>query len=160
VNRYLVHHWRERVPKSSWPVQEDRRKFLKDILSILWRARRFILADGQNAISRALNWFKNIIILSSSKWSWDEVLYLYRERDEVEKKFDDLKNELEVMPPRVQNVETLHGLLFIFFISLILRAILLLWVWEAKLLDKISQLFSHPVEPLFSFRYFMNHNVR
>ena len=42
------------------------------------------------------------------------------------------------MPPRVQNVETLHGLLFIFFISLILRAILLLWVREAKLLDKIS----------------------
>jgi transposase len=65
-------------------------------------------------------------------------LSLYRERDEVEKKFDDLKNELEVMPLRVQKVETLQGLLFIFFISLILRAILLRRAREAKLLDKSS----------------------
>jgi len=39
------------------------------------------------------------------------VLSLYRERDEVEKKFDDLKNELEVTPLRIQKVETLKGLL-------------------------------------------------
>jgi transposase len=92
-----------------------------------------------NAISQAVNRFgKTIILLSSSKRSWDEVLSLYRERDEVEKKFDDLKNELEVMPLRVQKVETLQGLLFIFFISLILRAILLRRAKEAKLLDKSS----------------------
>jgi transposase len=66
------------------------------------------------------------------------VLSLYRERDEVEKKFDDLKNELEVMPRRVQKVETLKGLLFIFFISLVLRAVLLRWARDAKLLDKSS----------------------
>jgi len=49
------------------------------------------------------------------------VLSLYRERDEVEKKFDELKNELEVTPLRVQKIETLQGLLFIYFISLILK---------------------------------------
>ena len=91
-----------------------------------------------NAISQAVNRFGKTILLSSSKRSWDEVLSLYRERDEVEKKFDDLKNELEVMPLRVQKVETLQGLLFIFFISLILRAILLRRTREAKLLDKSS----------------------
>jgi hypothetical protein len=42
------------------------------------------------------------------------------------------------MPQRVQKVETLQGLLFIFFISLILRAILLRRAREAKLLDKSS----------------------
>ncbi len=42
------------------------------------------------------------------------------------------------MPLRVQKVETLQGLLFIFFISLILRAILLRRAREAKLLDKSS----------------------
>ena len=66
------------------------------------------------------------------------MLSLYRERDEVEKKFDDLKNELDAMPLRVHKVETLQGLLFVFFISLILRAILLRRVREAKLLDKKS----------------------
>ena len=91
-----------------------------------------------NAISQAMNRFGKTILISSTKRSWDEVLSLYRERDEVEKKFDDLKNELEVMPLRVQKVETLKGLLFIFFISLVLRAVLLRWARDAKLLEKSS----------------------
>ena len=91
-----------------------------------------------NAISQATNRFGKTILLSASKRNWDEVLSLYRERDEVEKKFDDLKNELDAMPLRVHKVETLQGLLFVFFISLILRAILLRRAREAKLLDKKS----------------------
>ena len=91
-----------------------------------------------NAISQAANRFGKTILLSATKRRWDEVLSLYRERDEVEKKFDDLKNELEAMPLRVQKIETLQGLLFIFFISLILRAILLRKARDAELLDKKS----------------------
>lgn len=91
-----------------------------------------------NAISQASNRFGKTILLSATKRRWDEVLSLYRERDEVEKKFDDLKNELEAMPLRVQKIETLQGLLFIFFISLILRAILLRRARAAELLDKKS----------------------
>ena len=66
------------------------------------------------------------------------MLSLYRERDEVEKEFDDLKNELEAMPLRVQKVETLKGLLFIFFISQVLRAALLRRARDAKLLEMSS----------------------
>jgi transposase len=91
-----------------------------------------------NAISQAANRFGKTILLSATKRRWDDVLSLYRERDEVEKKFDDLKNELEVMPLRVQKIEKLQGLLFIFFISLILRAILLRRARDAELLDKNS----------------------
>ena len=91
-----------------------------------------------NAISQAVNRFGKTILISSTKRSWDEVLSLYRERDEVEKKFDDLKNELEVMPLRVQKLATLQGLLFIFFLSLILRAMLLRRARNAKLLEKSS----------------------
>jgi transposase len=91
-----------------------------------------------NAISQATNRFGKTILISAAKRKWDEVLLLYRERDEVEKRFDDLKNELEVMPLRVQKIETLRGLLFIFFISLIMRAILLRRAREAQLLDKKS----------------------
>ena len=91
-----------------------------------------------NAISQALNRFGKVVLLSATKRRWDEVLSFYRERDEVEKKFDDLKNELEVMPLRVQKIETLQGLLFIFFISLVLRAILLRRARAAELLDKKS----------------------
>jgi transposase len=91
-----------------------------------------------NAISQAVNRFGKTILLSATKRSWDEALSLYRERDEVEKKFDELKNELEVMPLRVQKIETLQGLLFVFFISLILRALLLRRARDAQLLDKSS----------------------
>jgi transposase len=91
-----------------------------------------------NAISQAVNQFGKTILLSATKRNWDNVLSLYRERDEFEKKFDELKNELDVMPLRVQKIETLQGLLFIFFISLILRAILLRRARDAELLDKKS----------------------
>ena len=91
-----------------------------------------------NVISQAVNRFGKTILLSATKRCWVEVLSLYRERDEVEKKFDDLKNELEVMPLRVQKVETLKGLLFIFFVSLVLRAVLLRRARNAGLLDKSS----------------------
>jgi len=91
-----------------------------------------------NAISQSANRFGKTILISSTKKDWNEVLSLYRERDEVEKKFDDLKNELEAMPLRVHKIETLQGLLFVFFVSLILRAILLQKARAAKLLDKKS----------------------
>ncbi len=91
-----------------------------------------------NAISQAVNRFGKTILISATKRSWDEVLSLYRERDEVEKKFDELKNELEIMPLRVQKIETLQGMLFIFFISLILRSLLLRRARDAELLDKNS----------------------
>lgn len=91
-----------------------------------------------NAISQTVNRFGKTILLSATKRSWDEVLSLYRERDEVEKKFDELKNELDVMPLRVHNIETLQGLLFIFFISLVIRAMLLQRARDAEMLDKKS----------------------
>lgn len=91
-----------------------------------------------NAISQAVNRFGKTILLSATKRNWDEVLSLYRERDEVEKKFDELKNELDILPLRVQKIETLQGLLFIFFISLILRALLIRRARDAMLLDKNS----------------------
>ena len=100
--------------------------------------RKIQLHRRVNAISQAVNRFGKTILLSATRRKWDEVLLLYRERDEVEKRFDDLKNELEVMPLRVHKIETLQGLLFIFFISLILRAILLRRARDAELLDKRS----------------------
>ena len=65
-------------------------------------------------------------------------LSLYRERDEVEKKFDELKNELDILPLRVNKIETLQGLLFIFFVSLVIRARVLQKARNAELLDKNS----------------------
>lgn len=96
------------------------------------------LKRRSNAISQAVNRFGKVILLSSTKRRWDEVLSLYRQREIVEKEFDNLKNDLDVMPMRVSKVSTLKGLLFIFFISLIIRSLLLQKARNAELLGKNS----------------------
>jgi transposase len=96
------------------------------------------LRRRSNAISQAVNRFGKVILLSSTKRRWEEVLSLYRQRDAVEKEFDNLKNDLDVMPLRVSKLSTLRGLLFIFFISLVIRSLLLQKARDAELLGKNS----------------------
>ena len=62
------------------------------------------LKRRSNAISQAVNRFGKVILLSSTKRRWGEVLSLYRQRDAVEKEFDNLKNDLDVMPLRVSKL--------------------------------------------------------
>lgn len=54
-----------------------------------------------------------------------EILEIYRNRDVVEKSFDDLKNELEMKRLRIHSSDTAQGKLFIAFIALIVRSYLL-----------------------------------
>jgi transposase len=104
-----------------------------------WIQDRVIhLKRKSNAISQAVNRFGKVVLLSSTKRSWEEVLSLYRNRDLIEKEFDNLKNELDVMPLRVSKLSTLKGLLFIFFISLVIRSLLLQKARNAGLLGKNS----------------------
>jgi transposase len=51
----------------------------------------------------------------------DDCLLTYRERDVVEKGFDQLKNDVKKIPLSVKKDDTLRGLLFVYFIALILR---------------------------------------
>ncbi len=96
------------------------------------------LRRRQKAIAQEENRFGKMILLSSQALAWDQILSLYRERDEVEKQFHQLKNELGLMPLRIQKMKSLRGLLFIFFVALLLRSQLLRKAGEAGLLAKQS----------------------
>jgi transposase len=96
------------------------------------------LRRRQKAIAQAENRFGKMILLSSQVATWDSVLSLYRERDEVEKQFDQLKNELGLLPLRIQKIVSLRGLLFVFFVALLLRVQLLNRAREAGLLARRS----------------------
>jgi hypothetical protein len=96
------------------------------------------LRRRQKAIAQEEDRFGKMILLSSHAMAWDQILSLYRERDEVEKQFLQLKNELGLMPLRIQKRGSLRGLLFIFFIALLLRSRLLRKAGEAGLLGKQS----------------------
>jgi len=56
----------------------------------------------------------------------------------VEKLYDELKNDLDLLPPRVRKNETLAGVVFIYFVAMVVRSLLLQRARAAKLLDKAS----------------------
>jgi len=90
------------------------------------------------SISQTVNRFGKMILISSSRKNWDEVLSQYRQRDMIEKEYAILKRDLEIMPMRVHKMETLKGLLFVFYLSLIIRTHLMNRARGCGLLEKLS----------------------
>jgi transposase len=91
----------------------------------------------RNAISQLANRCGKTILLTSRDMTWKDALTVYRQRDEAEAGFDQLKNELQTLPLRVSGMATLQGLLLVLFLSLLLRGLLLRRAREANLLGKI-----------------------
>ena len=64
-----------------------------------------------------------------------EALQVYRDKDVVEKCFDDLKNVLDMKRLRMHSIETVDGRLFVQFIALILMSELRRAMRESKLIE-------------------------
>ena len=67
-----------------------------------------------------------------------ECLSIYRNRDSIEKAFRTLKTDLDIFPMRVRKESTIRGMLFIFFISLIIRTALMRGMISSGLMKKYS----------------------
>ena len=90
------------------------------------------------AISQKVNRMGRFLILYRGETDWQECLANYRGKDLIEKGFEILKNDLEIYTPNVQKEETLRGLLFAGFISLILRMRLIKKMKETGLIKHYS----------------------
>ena len=99
---------------------------------------RFDVEIRKNAVSQAINKFGKFILLYRGKFTWEECLSLYRSKDVVEKGFDSLKNDIDLMPAYVRTESTLRGYLFIAFLALILRMKLMRLMIQANLSKKFS----------------------
>lgn len=66
-----------------------------------------------------------LIAETDFKKSTADILQIYRNRDVVEKSFDELKNELDFKRLRIHNTETLRGKVFCAFIALIVKSYML-----------------------------------
>jgi len=112
----------------------------KDARFIEWKAvdGRFEVALRKNAVSAALNKMGKFILLYRGEFSWIECLSLYRSKDVVEKGFDALKNDIDLMPANVRSDSSLRGYLFVAFLALILRMKLMRLMIEAGLNKKYS----------------------
>ena len=99
---------------------------------------RFVITIKDNAVSQRVNKMGLFILLYEGDFTWDECLSLYRSRDLVERSFDMLKNDLDVMPLNIKKRESLCGLMFISFLSLLVRMHILKQLQKTGLLKKCS----------------------
>jgi len=67
-----------------------------------------------------------------------QALMVYRNKDAVEKCFDDLKNQLDMKRLRIHSSPAMDGRLFVQFIALILTSVLRKKMQEAKLTEKYT----------------------
>jgi transposase len=118
----------------------------RDAKFIEWKAvnGRFEVSIRKNAVSQAINKMGKFILLYRGDFSWEECLSLYRSKDVVEKGFDILKNDIELIPMNVRTDSSLRGYLFVAFIALILRMKLMRMMNDARLSKRYS------VEGLFT----------
>ena len=75
----------------------------------------------KNAVSQRVNRMGRFILCYHGEMTWEECLRTYKERDQIEKRFHHLKNDLGAVPMHVQKESTMRGFLFVCFIALILR---------------------------------------
>lgn len=118
----------------------------KDAKFIEWNAidGRFRVTLRKNAVSQAVNKMGKFILLYRGEFSWEECLSLYRSKDVVEKGFDVLKNDIDLMPANLRTNSSLKGYLFVAFLALILRMKLMRMMIDAGLNKRYS------VEGLFT----------
>jgi len=82
----------------------------------------FVLKRDTGCIDKVIKQMGYVIILSSRSLNPRQIILLYRNKDCVEKCFDNMKNELSTNRLRVHSTESMEGRLFITFMSLILSS--------------------------------------
>ncbi|MDA8142831.1 MAG: hypothetical protein M0T81_02470 [Thermoplasmatales archaeon] len=115
----------------------DRGFFSMNNLKILG-GMRYITAARDNAISAAENRMGRILMVYMGDYSGSGCLIIYRQRGAIEKAFRPLKTDLDIFPPRNHKEPTIRGILFVFFISLIIRSALPRGMESSGLLKKYS----------------------
>lgn len=82
---------------------------------------RVQLTRKRNAISRWMNRMgKMILITNDETFNREDILSIYRQKDDVEKLFDIVKNELDVSRLRVSSRDGMEGRLFVTFVALVI----------------------------------------
>jgi transposase len=85
------------------------------------RDGRYHTQARNNAISQRENRIGRFMLVYRGEYNPTECLDLYRDKDRVEKAFEILNTDLDIFPVRERKLSTFRGLVFILFISLIVR---------------------------------------
>ncbi len=121
------------------------RETIESIASYYGKYFTWRIEDGKiktrarnNAISAAENRMGRFLLVHNGGYTPLECLSIYRNRDSIEKAFRILTTDLDIFPMRVRKESTIRGMLFIFFISLIIRTALMRGMISSGLMKKYS----------------------
>jgi len=98
----------------------------------------FEVSIRQKAVTQRLNRLGRFILFYNGELDWLSCLTLYRERDEVEKCFLRMKNDLDTLPLNARREDSVRGYLFMVFIALIIRMRLQMILKETGLSKQYS----------------------
>jgi transposase len=128
--------------------KEKRNAQIAQIRSVEGEYYRYIrttVKDGKyhakarnKAISQRENRMGRFMLVNSGEYTSIECLDLYRDKDRVEKAFEILKLDLDIFPVRERKPSTIRGLIFILFLSLIVRLTMRRMLTESGLNKKYS----------------------
>ena len=111
----------------------------KKYLSIRHTKNGLHIRRNEKTISDALEYKGFLVIICNDKRSMKEIFHVYREKNAVERAFDNLKNELDLKRLRVHSEISMTGRMFVCFISLILYSWLDKRMKESDLYKRYTQ---------------------
>lgn len=97
----------------------------------------------QDAVDEKMGKMGRFVIFCSEDFDEMKCLSLYKKRNEIEKSFNALNGEIDMLPLNMQalnarNEKTIKGFIFIAFLSMIIRTRLMSMMSSAGLLDRYS----------------------
>ena len=126
-------------------IRPNVRETIESIASHYGKYFTWRIEDGRiktraknNAISAAENRMGRFLLVYNGEYTPLECLSIYRNRDSIEKAFRMLKTDMDIFPMRVRKESTIRGMLFVFFISLIIRTALMRGMVSSGLMKKYS----------------------
>ena len=126
-------------------IRPNVRETIESIASHYGKYFTWRIEDGRiktrarnNAISAAENRMGRFLLVYNGEYTPLECLSIYRNRDNIEKAFRMLKTDMDIFPMRVRKESTIRGMLFIFFISLIIRTALMRGMISSGLMNRYS----------------------
>ncbi len=128
------------IPKWKKPVVvfKERAKEMANYLKWTVVDDHFEVTVKKNAVTQRVNRMGSFLIFYSGEYDWMTCLFTYRERDALEKGFDILKNDLKALPLNAKKESTIRGLLFVDYLSLVVRMRLINQMRENGLLKSYT----------------------
>jgi len=152
-NRELITYKEEL--ESGKPKAENKEQYETFFIITTTPVRGMKVSYNNDAVSQYIKRYAGFQAIFTTRFKEpDEALQVYRDKDIVEKCFDDLKNSLDMKRLRMHTIETVDGRLFIQFIALIFTSALRREMRQSKLIEKytVRELLLE-MDPLTKIRY-------